>query len=160
MTSFEIRNTDTKGKGLFSLIHFAANQVVLTFKGKILDKKTVYELPDEKSALFLQIGDNAYLDLHQDMSLFINHSCNPNTIIKIISKTAFLISTRAILPNEELCFDYSLSSSETPNDWSMACKCAQWNCRKIISGFPALSDIEKEKYLKLNVVPNYIKKLL
>ena len=92
MTSFEIRNTDTKGKGLFSLIHFAANQVILTFKGKILDKKTVYELPDEKSALFLQIGDNSYLDLHQDMSLFINHSCNPNAMIKIISKTAFLIS--------------------------------------------------------------------
>jgi len=160
MTSFEIRKTDTKGKGLFSLIHFAANQVVLSFKGKILDKKTVYELPDEKSELFLQIGDDTYLDLNKDVSLFINHSCNPNTVIKIISKTAFLISTRAILPNEELCFDYSLSSSETPNDWLMTCKCAQWNCRKIISGFTTLSDKEKETYLKLNVVPNYIKKLL
>jgi len=159
MTSFEIRNTVNKGQGLYSLVHFAANQVLLTFKGKIFDKKTTYELPDTVSELFLQIGSNMYLNLNKDISFFINHSCNPNTQVKIISQTVFLISTRPIAPNEELCFDYSITSTENLEEWSMACKCEQWNCRKSISGFPNLSDKDKEKYLKLNIVPNYIKKL-
>lgn len=158
MTSFEIRNTKTKGKGLYSLVHFADNQVLLPFTGKVLDKKTVYELPDTKSEVLLQIGPVAYLDLANDISLFINHSCNPNTRVKILSQSAFLIATRAILPGEELCFDYSLTSTENINDWSMTCKCNEWNCRKIVSGYPALSDKEKAKYSKLDTVPNYVKK--
>lgn len=158
MTSFEIRTTKAKGKGLYSLIHFAENQVILPFKGKLLDKKVVYELPDAKSEVFLQIGPNAYLDLSGDISLFINHSCNPNTRVKIMSQSAFLISTRAILPNEELCFDYSLTSTENIDDWVMTCKCHEWNCRKVVSGYPHLSDKEKDKHSKLDIVPNYVKK--
>jgi uncharacterized protein len=156
MPSFEIRNTKSKGKGLYSLMHFAENQVILPFKGKVLDKKTVYELPDAKSEVFLQIGSNAYLNLAGEISLFINHSCNPNTMVKIMSRTAFLIATRPILPNEELCFDYSLTCTEPPEDWVMTCTCNEWNCRKTISGFKHLSDKDKEKYLKLNIVPKYI----
>lgn len=157
MTSFEIRNTSYKGKGLYSLVHFATDQVLLTFKGKILDKKTVYELPDIKSEVFLQISKNKYLDLNRDISFYINHSCNPNTRIKIISQSVFLIATRPILPNDELCFDYSLTCGESANDWFMNCKCNEWNCRKVISGFSSLSNEDKEKYLKLNIVPNYVK---
>jgi uncharacterized protein len=154
MNTFEIRPTKTKGQGLYALHHFEANQVILKFAGKVLTKAEVYALPNTDS--YLQISPDLYLDLTGDLSHFVNHSCNPNTYVKIISRTAALISTRAIKPNEELSFDYSMTSTETPEDWQMKCGCGSWNCRKNISGFSSLSDKEQEQLIKANVVPMYV----
>jgi uncharacterized protein len=160
MNSFEIRNAEKKGRGVFSLVHWDTNQVILKFNGKLITKQSMLEMTAEQSALLLQIDSEIYLDLSGDMSLFINHSCNPNTTIKIIAKNAFLISTRAIKPNEELSYDYSVSCTESPEEWKMDCRCGEWNCRKVISGFASLDQKVRELYLKSNIAPNYVKKNL
>ncbi len=159
MSSFEIRNTKNMGQGLFSLVHFPANQVLLSFKGSILNGKLVDQLPANKAALLLQIGLDNYLDLNGTSEIFIKHNCNANAFVKIFGSAAFLVSTRDILPGGELTFDYSITSNDTLETWSMKCNCLQWNCRGTISGFGLLSDKDKEKYLKLDMVPGYIKKL-
>lgn len=156
MENFEIRQTELKGQGLYALVHFSANQVILPFKGEILDKKTVDELPLNKAAATLQIALLKYLDLSGLNSFFVNHSCNPNTSVKIISNKAFLIALRDIKPNEELCFDYALTSSDDPKEWEMNCYCGEWNCRKLISGFNIMNEKRKEQYLKMGIVPDYI----
>lgn len=151
----EIRQTQTKGQGLYSLVHFEPNQVILTFNDKLLSKEEAYALPDSDSEMLLQIGKDKYLDLDGDVSYYINHSCLPNSMVKIMSNTAFLISTRHISPDEELTYDYSLTCSEDPSDWQMQCKCGEWNCRGMISGYPSLSDADKERYAKN--APKYVK---
>lgn len=158
MLQFTIKQAADKSDGLFSLVHFEPKQIILTFKGKILNIEEVNKLPINEAALLLQVNKEKYLDLDGDSSFFCRHSCNANTAIKLIGNTAFLISVRAIKPNDELCFDYSLTSSDTPKEWSMACKCGSWNCRKVISGFNTLSNKDKETYIKLGIVPNYISK--
>lgn len=156
MKNIEIRNTKNKGKGIYALVHFEPNQVILGFKGKIINSKTVDELPTTKTDLLLQIYNDTYLDLSGDLSIFLNHNCSANTGIRILAKSAFLISTRTIQANEELCFDYSTTSTDTLDEWSMQCKCGAWNCRKVISGFQYLPEKEKERYLKMNIVPDYV----
>jgi len=157
MNQTEIRNIPGKGKGLYSLVHFDNNQVILKFKNKIINEIEADQLNKDKQATLLQVGKNKYLDLIGDPSFYVNHSCNPNAIVKIFSNNAFLVSIRRILPNEELCFDYSLTSTDSLEDWSMKCSCGAWNCRKLISGFNLLNDSNKQRYINMNVVPKYNK---
>lgn len=157
-STFLVKKSDKGNQGLFTTTHFDANQVILTFKSNtILNTEAAKKLTPTQLNSLLQIGKDVYLDLSKDTSYFINHSCNPNSLVKIVSKSAFLISTRAIKPNEELTFDYSLTSTDTPDEWQMKCKCGEWNCRKIISGFNYLSDKDKDKFIKQGIVPKYIK---
>lgn len=164
--SVEIRKSDNKtlrnplnsDKGIFSKIHFDANQIILKFKdNKIINLAQLNELEPVISNDYLQIGKDIYLDLTGDVTSFIQHSCNANTSIKIIGKKVFLVSTRVIRPNEELTFDFSITSNETRDTWQVNCQCKSWNCRKVISGFNTLSDMEKEQFLKQGIVPKYIR---
>jgi hypothetical protein len=158
MSQLQIKNITDKSKGLVSLVHWDTNQVILKFNGKLLDKKATEEVKSEKIADLLQVGQKYYLDLSGDISFFIRHSCNPNTTVKVIANNAFLISTRQIKPNEELTFDYSITSTDNPEDWNLDCTCGSWNCRKSISGFNTLPLKIKETYLNQDIVPTYIKK--
>jgi len=151
----EIKNTKSKGRGLYSLIHFDANQVILSFGGKLLDRPEVMDMPREQSALLLQIGTDKFLDIGGEVGFFSNHSCNGNCYVKILANTAFLVSTRPIAPGDEICFDYSITSTDTLDIWKMDCSCKQWNCRGTISGFQLLNEKDKQKFIKMGIVPRY-----
>lgn len=155
MSVLEIRKTDKSNKGLYSLVHFDNNQVILKFNGKLISTEIVSTMSIEKAASVLQVAKNKYLDLSGDISLFIQHSCNPNTSITIMANTAFLVATRHISPDEELRFDYSTTSTDPIESWNMNCNCGEWNCRKVISGFNSLSDNDKKRYAKF--IPSYVK---
>lgn len=159
MSQFEIKNLPDKTQGVFSLVHWDSNQVILKCTGKLTNKSDLSDIKPEKIDSLLQVSPDAYLDLSGDLSFFVRHSCNPNTTVKIIAKNAFLISTRAIKPNEELTFDYSTTSTDSIDEWKIDCKCGSWNCRKQISGFNTLPAQTKEQYLKQNIIPNYIKNI-
>ena len=159
MNKFEIRKVADKSKGLVSLVHWDANQVILKLNGKLLTKESLTDIEASKIENLLQVDRESYLDLSGDLSFFVRHSCNANTTVKIIAKNAFLISTRAIKPNEELTFDYSMTATDSLDEWKMNCYCGSWNCRKLISGFNSLPSDLKETYIKKDVVPSYIKKL-
>lgn len=154
----EIRNKKNGSKGLFSTENFPKNEVILRFNGKIISTEEMQQLPADKSEALLQVGPTSYLDLSGDMSFYLAHSCNPNAAIKVFAKQACLISLRDIKPSEEICFDYSLSSTEDKTTWSMVCQCGQWNCRKHISGFHSMTADEQKKYAELRNIPSYIKK--
>ena len=153
---FEIRNTKDKGKGLFSFVHFDKNQILFRCDGKLLTEAQVNILPKEQIPLVLQVNANKYLDLNGDNSLFCNHSCNPNTAIKLIGNKAFLIAIMEIKPNDEICFDYSITSTDAQEEWSMICKCGSWNCRKQNSGFQYMPEKDVERYAKLGLIPKYL----
>jgi len=157
MNTLEIRQTDKTGKGLYSPVYFNANCIILQFKGKIVDKQTERAMPPEQSALLLQISPEKYLDVNGDISFFTNHNCNPNCTVKLIGNYAFIMTIRPIFPNEELCFDYSITSTDSLDEWQMNCQCGAWNCRKLISGFKYLSAQEKDRYIKLGIVPDFLK---
>lgn len=158
------RAKENSGRGIFATSHFESNQVILKFNNsKLVEKNQLLEYSKNLNMIeiindYLQISEKLYLDLSGDITRFIQHSCNPNTTVKIVSRTPFLISNRSIKPNEELTFDFCTTSDEDIESWQMDCHCGSWNCRKKISGFNTLSEKEKEKVLNQSIIPKYIKK--
>lgn len=155
MNNFIIKDSLGKGKGLFASIKFEKNQVLFKFEGKPLSLKEALTYPDICDR-FLQVGPNLYLNVEDHFGVFTNHDCNPNSYIKIAVNAAFLLASRTILKGEEITFDYSLTSTETPETWSMKCDCSLFNCRNIISGFGLLLPAKRNELIKAGMVPKYI----
>jgi uncharacterized protein len=156
MNDFVIKNSPEKGRGLFSLRDFHKDQIILRFEGKALKLEDM-DLTDPIVNSHFQIGTNLYLDLRGQSSIFINHSCNPNSYIKVNVNTAFLVVAHPIKKNEELTFDYSTTSTDTTEMWSMECKCSVFGCRKLITGFWSLSEKQQRDCIEKGFVPKYVR---
>ena len=59
---------------------------------------------------------------------FINHSCNPNTFMRVLSNRVEFYALRNIKKGEELSCDYG----ETHHEGTLPCKCGADNCREFI----------------------------
>lgn len=150
--TFFIKDTKT-GKGLFTDSHIEKDHILFRVGGKEQNQDS--EEPDISKNL-LQIGDSKYLKLENHSHFFINHSCNPNTAVHVLINQAVLIALRQVLEGEEITFDYSSTSTDTKEQWSMKCNCGAWNCRKEISGFQYLNEDQKKFLIDRDAVPAYI----
>jgi len=139
------------GKGVMSLADIQPNTVIFEFKGNLYNRKNL----NVDSPYYLQIGPDKYIGPSGDLDDYINHSCNPNCFLYIVGSRAFLKSLYLIKSNTEITFDYSTSSTETTDQWTMNCNCGTVNCRKQISGFNNLTEQQKEFYK--NIIPDYLK---
>lgn len=155
--NLKIKETKERGKGLFSEVHLPAGDVIFEFGGDILTGAQVRERKIDFNHT-LQIGIDKYLGLSGDMDDFINHSCNPNCGVRIVGSRALLVTLWEIQPGMELTFDYSTTSNDTKESWSLNCLCHSANCRKVISGYQYLEDKLKDFYESKNVVPDYLKR--
>lgn len=152
-----IKKIENGVKGIFTDRPFQTNDVVLKFQGKSLTAEQVEKLTKEQQGNVLQIGPDNFLNLEKETAFFTRHHCNPNCYIKAIVNNAFLISLRPIAKNEEITFDFSLSSTDDEKSWETDCNCHKYYCRKKISGFQTLTDEKKEEFKKKGIVPRYIK---
>jgi len=59
---------------------------------------------------------------------YINHSCHPNTFIRILGTKVEFYALRAIRAGEELTCDYG----ETHHEGTHPCRCGSENCRGFI----------------------------
>jgi len=140
------------GNGVNTLVDVPAKTIIFEFKGDFFTRDTL----KHDQSYTLQIGKNKFLGPSGGFDDYINHSCNPNCGLVIVGSRAFLLSLYVIKADTEITFDYSTSSNDTLEQWQMNCKCGQFCCRKIISGYQYLNKTIKEKYQKLDVVPSYI----
>ena len=84
----------------------------------------------------LQIAENFVIissktGKSNDLSDFINHSCNPNTGFQ---GQIALVAMRDIEPGEELFFDYAMCLHPSPmcTPYEMKCQCGTKQCRGVI----------------------------
>lgn len=104
----------------------------------------------------LQISNKYFIGPSGGIDDQINHSCDPNCYLHIVGKRAILYSLYYIRAGVQLTFDYSLSSTDNPDEWALYCKCGSFNCRKVISGYQHLDDKTKEHYKQLGIVPIFL----
>lgn len=81
----------------------------------------------------MQIDDDFYLtpgSLEEvaDMSVFINHSCDPN--VGFLGQVTY-VAMREIKAGEELCHDYAMERSD---DYLLECRCGSPLCRHQVTG--------------------------
>ncbi len=90
----------TKEKGLFTNKSFKKGEIVYTLSGKIFDA------PTRES---IHIGNNQHI--YDEYGIYINHSFNPNVIVK----GAEFIACSDINSGDELFFNYNESEMKMSN---------------------------------------------
>lgn len=115
----EIKNTETRGKGMFSVTHIPKGEEVVIWGGNYVNKKQAEKAKSE-GKLIMQFDENLFSieDRGKSDAYFINHSCTPN----VWMKGAFTLeSMKDIAPGEELTADYSLWEADEN-------KISKWEC--------------------------------
>ncbi len=105
-------------------------------------------------AMTLQVGVDAYKLPTGSLEDFTNHSCDPNTGIKLTSRGTVVVALRDIDAHEELTYDYSTYLGN-PYE-KMQCLCGTDKCRRVVGNFVELPVELKERYLGLRIVGNFV----
>lgn len=154
--TLEIRDTKLKGKGLFTTISIPSGMTILRFDGTQIQRKDIPDFSGKDASNLLQIGTTLYLNLKQLPAFFGNHSCKPNCRVIISVNKAFLSAIMPIAPGDELTYDYSTTSTETIDTWSMECNCSLFGCRKVITGAKSIPEEQRKRYTDSKMFPDYV----
>jgi len=146
------------GRAVFANKTFDKGEQIIEFKGKLFTYDTLPTPYNEVEDHYIQIDDDLYLGPSANLDDFFNHSCNPNSGLKIEGKKVFLVAIKDIKKGEEVAWDYSTTMDK--DDWELDCMCESKNCRKRIRDFKYLPKELQQKYIKLEIVPEYITKNL
>lgn len=136
----EVRDTDMKGRGLFSTQPIKKDEVVVIQAGKIVENSEIDEPPlcNFRYDCF-QIEEGFYIcpadmDAGTKEGVFLmNHSCEPNCGVR---GQATFVAMRDIEPDEELAYEYAMTDVYHDGvGWeNMECLCGTPSCRDIITG--------------------------
>jgi SET domain-containing protein len=131
----KIRVTDNTlaGRGVVAVDDIARDEIVAIKAGNIVTRDEIDAVTAAAGDLALQIDDDFYLaprnaDEVEDMSVFINHSCDPNVGFR---GQVVYVAMRDIAAGEELCHDYAMERSD---DYRLDCHCGSPLCRGKVSG--------------------------
>jgi len=142
------------GYGVFANKNFSAGEVICEFHGQLYSREALPQPYDSVEDHYVQIGANLYMGPSGEVDDFFNHSCDPNAGLKITATKAVLVAIKDISPGQEITWDYSTTMDE--DDWEMNCNCGSNNCRGKIRDFKYLPPEIQQKYLTLDIVPEYI----
>lgn len=152
------------GNGVFAKRALKPEEILFEVKGEFVTCNLDEEMDEEERSNTYRFDEEVYISPGKNnITNYINHSCEPNT--KIIKKNdrIFVVTINPVSQKEELTFDYStmLASDDV---WEMDCNCGSPICRGKVLQFENIPEDIKSKYISLKIVPDYIleinKKLL
>ena len=142
-SSVSIRVSQIHGWGLFADHPFKKGDVVAEYVGEYISTRVAIQ----RKSISKKIGENDYqFNLNEDLVIdatfkggharYINHSCNPNCVAKIIDgkspnqhlKRVFMVSHCDIEVNDEITYDYQLLLQLDLNS-RKPCSCGSQTCR-------------------------------
>ncbi len=119
------------GKGAYALQRIPARKKIGDLGGVIISMKEAMKLIKNLKVINLVELDNDLAlnasDNPNDMR-FINHSCDPNTYLRVMKDRVEFYALKNIKKGEELSCDYG----ETHHDGKLPCRCGAKNCRGFI----------------------------
>ena len=129
----EVSDDTLAGRGVIAIQNIAKDEIVAIKAGHVMRLDEVKRVTAQVGDFALQIDDEFYLSPRypeeiDDMTVFINHSCDPNVGFR--GQVVYL-ALRDIRAGEELCHDYSMERSD---DYELDCHCGSPLCRGKISG--------------------------
>lgn len=129
----EVRYGTLAGRGVVAVADIARDEVVAIKVGHVVTHDEIDHVAEAVGDMALQIEDEFYLsprsrDEVHDMSVFINHSCDPNVGFR---GQVVYVAMRDIKAGEELCHDYAMERSD---DYSLDCHCGSPLCRGKVTG--------------------------
>lgn len=150
--------TERCGLGIFAARPFTAGEIVMLDEdGDYYGR--VYSYPELCRRGYglentLQVGIDAFKLPTGNPDDFTNHSCEPNTGLRLSRRGATVVALRAIAVHEELTYDYS-TYLNNPYE-CMPCRCGAASCRGVVGNFSTLPEPLRRKYLALGVVGDFV----
>ena len=152
-----LAETAGRGLGVFAARGFSPGDIVMMdFDGDYYDHVLSYdELRKNNIALKypLQIGLDLFRVPSGTIDDFTNHSCEPNTGIRLNAHGAAILAIRPIAMHDEITFDYS-TYLNNPYE-RIVCRCGSKICRGVIGNFTTLPRSLQRHYLALGVVGDF-----
>lgn len=153
-----VADTGSHGLGVFTAKPWNEGESILVdLDGDYYEQVMTYEQLVNIGidiGITLQVGVDAYKLPTGSLEDFTNHSCDPNTGIRLTSRGTVVVALRDIEADEELTYDYSTYLGN-PYE-KMQCLCGSEKCRGVVGNFEELPDDLKKKYLDLRIVGNFV----
>jgi SET domain len=152
-----LAETAGRGIGVFAARPFTPGDIVMMdFDGDYYDQVMTYEELRKNNITLkypLQVGPDLFRIPSGSIDDFINHSCNPNTGIRLYARGAMISAIRYIAVHDEVAFDYS-TYLNNPYE-RIVCRCGSQNCRGVIGNFTSLPLNFQQRYLALRIVGDF-----
>ena len=128
----EIRPSPIDGKGCFATMFFRKGGKIAEYVGERISAAEVERrVRGRRKMRIVQIDDRWSLDGSKggNGTHYINHSCDPNAIMKVLYGHILFFARRDILPGDEITIDYI----STWHGDTKRCKCKSPQCRGTIN---------------------------
>lgn len=104
----EVKDSGIHGYGIFANANIPAGELILIIEGEVIGLEESIRRETEENNVYIFYNGNSYIDASRSEKIkYINHSCEPNCIVKGRSKKSLrLVSIKDIIKNEELTIDY------------------------------------------------------
>lgn len=127
----KVAKSKIAGKGAYALQDIPPRKKIGDLGGVIITMKEAMKLIRNLEVInMVELDDDLALNASanpNDMR-FINHSCNPNTFMRVMKNRVEFYALKRIKKGEELSCDYG----ETHHEGTLPCKCGAKNCRGFI----------------------------
>jgi hypothetical protein len=125
---------------LHANVAFAAGDVLFAIEGREADRPSRFSLQVDRD-IHIEVREGATLEEQLDTCYwrFLNHSCDPNVVIRGRN----VLALRPIQAMEELAFNYNTTEFDMAEPFS--CRCEAAHCTGTIRGFRHLSRAEQER---------------
>lgn len=126
--SMSVKPSRIEGQGLFTNVSLQARQKIGEFTGRLVTQsKARRRAKTQRWIAIVEVNNGKAIDASLETSgfRFINHSCTPNTFLRIVGERAEFYALRPIPANTELTLDCHPSH----HNGKLPCHCQSANCR-------------------------------
>ncbi len=116
------------GKGAFALEQIPAGKKVGNLGGELINLKEARKRTKQiKRVAMVEFGDGRALDasINCNELRYVNHSCKPNTYMRVCYSRVDFFALSIIRKGEELTCNYG----ETHHDGKLKCRCGATGCK-------------------------------
>ena len=128
--NYKLENKASKidGKGAFVLQSIPGRKKIGDLAGEIISiREARKRAAKTKRVAMVEFGDGRALDasIHPNELRYVNHSCSPNTYMRVCYSRVEFYSLRLISKGEELTCNYG----PTHHDCKLKCRCGAEGCK-------------------------------
>ena len=127
----EIKKSAIEGRGCFSKVVFRRGRRIAEYAGERISNAEANSRAQRRRLRICAINNRWSLDGSKggNGTHYINHSCDPNSYMKILYGHIIFLALRDINPGEEITIDYE----STLHSDSKKCTCGAPSCRRTIN---------------------------
>lgn len=125
--NLEVKRSRIQGRGLFALSPIPARKKLGELTGELITQREARKRARvSKCIAIVEFGDGKAVDASRGNHFrYVNHSCSPNTFMRLFHRRVEFYSLRRIEPGEELTCDYGV----THHGGAVACRCRSMECK-------------------------------